>query len=200
MFNDNQTLSLRERGNSIVEGINKTISFPTNEDSYVSSSNALTLSLNDMLQRMDGDPPESVPFLVWLLENPKSPIALPGKISLYRHDCLHILLQRGISLNDEAFVLGFTMGNDRRTNQFHLMLLKLMSWLFYPKNYRFSLAQLKIFDLGVAYGRSLNIKNLNNVDFTQFAEEPIHILQEAFGIDDKTLDMLEQVETMLTNA
>ena len=73
--------------------------------------------LREALQSMGGDPPSSIPFLLWLLENPDSPIALPGKIDLYRHDCLHLLLDRGFSLYDEAFVVGFTMGNDVQTQK-----------------------------------------------------------------------------------
>lgn len=49
---------------------------------------------------------------MWLLENPDSPLPFAGKIDLYRHDCLHLLLERGLSVEDEAFVVGFTMGND----------------------------------------------------------------------------------------
>lgn len=37
---------------------------------------------------------EEIPWIVRLLENPQSPLALSGKISLFDHDCLHILLNR----------------------------------------------------------------------------------------------------------
>ena len=50
-----------------------------------------------------------IPFVIWLLENPNSLLTLPGKISLRHHDYLHVLLDRGISPQNEAFLIGFTM-------------------------------------------------------------------------------------------
>ena len=70
------------------------------------------LTLKDSLQSFKGDEQSDIPFIVRLLENPESIVPLPGQINLYNHDCLHILLDRGISLLDEAFVVGFTMGSD----------------------------------------------------------------------------------------
>lgn len=49
---------------------------------------------------------------VWMVENPESPFALAGAIDLYDHDCVHCVLDRGLLLPDEAFVIGYTMGND----------------------------------------------------------------------------------------
>ena len=65
--------------------------------------------------------------MIRLLENPESIFPLPGKINLYNHDCLHILLALGISLFDEAFVVGFTMGSDLKTNRFHVAVFKFLS-------------------------------------------------------------------------
>lgn len=76
-------------------------------------------------------------FLRELLENPDSPIALPGKIYLKDRDWLHSLLNRGFPLEDEVFIIGLTMGNDVKTNKFHLLIFKLISINFYPKNNRF---------------------------------------------------------------
>ena len=54
-------------------------------------------------------------WLVWLLENPNSPVSLTGAIDLYNHDIIHILLDRGMEVKDEAMVSGFTMGNSTAT-------------------------------------------------------------------------------------
>lgn len=157
-------------------------------------------SLRQALQDMGGDPPSSIPFLVRLLENPDSPIALPGKIDLYRHDCLHLLLNRGFSLYDEAFVIGFTMGNDVQTNWFHVAIFKLCSLLFYPKLYRFAWAHFRSFDLGVAYGRAVNVKNLNQFNFSCCQNQSLAALRHQFGIDARTLQTLHQAEAILTDA
>lgn len=143
---------------------------------------AASLTLREGLEAMGGDPPSSIPFLVRLLENPASPVALPGKIDLFGHDCLHLLLNRGFSLNDEAFVVGFTMGNDIKTNLFHLMIFQVFAFLLYPKAYRFDRAHLKTFAAGVAYGRSVRIKNLNQVNFINYQEHEISTLRALFGV------------------
>ncbi|MGB0561673.1 MAG: hypothetical protein ACPGVO_07685 [Spirulinaceae cyanobacterium] len=156
------------------------------------------LTLNQSLQQMDGDPPSNIPFIVWLLENPASPIALPGNIDLFRHDCLHLLLDRGFSLNDEAFVVGFTMGNDPATKRWHLICFKLFAWLLYPAKYRFSSMQLKIVELGFVYGRSIALKNFNRLDFAPYFNCTLAELRSHFGIDSQTLASFVQVERILS--
>ncbi|MEM8642421.1 MAG: hypothetical protein AAGG51_26930 [Cyanobacteria bacterium P01_G01_bin.54] len=155
------------------------------------------LTLNQALQQMGGDPPSSIHWMVRLLENPASPIALPGNVDLHRHDYLHLLLDRGLSLDDEAFVIGFTMGNDPATKPWHLASFKLVSWLLYPREYRFSWMQLKIFDLGLVYGRSLTTKNFNRLDFSPYFNQTLAQLRSHFGIDSQTLASFEQVEQIL---
>lgn len=112
-------------------------------------------------QDLPGDPPQDIPFLVWLLENPDSPCSLPGNISLKNHDRLHCILNQGFSSENEAYVVGFSMGNDVRANWIHLITIKIAAFLFYPKKYRFKYVDMKAFDRGVQLGRSTEIKNLN---------------------------------------
>jgi hypothetical protein len=76
---------------------------------------ASCLTLRQRLNQLGGDRPDQIPFLVWLLENPDSCFALPGCIDLHGHDCLHVLLQRGFSPYDEAFV------PQRRTGLFQII-------------------------------------------------------------------------------
>lgn len=151
-------------------------------------------TLQEAIAVRGGDPPLAIPFLVRLLENPASPIALPGKINLYGHDCLHILLDRGTSLYDEAFVVGFTMGNDEQTNWIHLTILKFFSSRFYPPKYRFNREHLKVFDLGVAYGRVVKVRNLNQLNFSHYDTQPLEVVRHQLGIDCKALEILRQVE------
>jgi hypothetical protein len=161
-----------------------------------SSTSANQQTLEAALRELNGDPPSSIPFLVWLLENPASPMPLPGKIDLYRHDCLHVLLKKGFSLQDEAFVVGFTMGNDVQTNWFHVLLFKWFSCRFYPKLYRFTPEHLRLFDLGYFLGRVIKVKNLNQVDFSRYQQQSIAALRHQFGIDCKTLQILQEAEAI----
>ncbi|MDJ0708464.1 MAG: hypothetical protein QNJ46_34780 [Leptolyngbyaceae cyanobacterium MO_188.B28] len=141
-----------------------------------------------------------VPFQVWLLENPKSFMPLPGNISLPNHDCLHLLLNRGFSPEDEAFILGFTMGNDLDTGWLHVQLFKLASRFFYPKKYQFSLEHLKRFDLGFLYGRQIaeTHPNLNRLDFLAHAHCRISEVRDLVGIRMQTLRQLWETECLLT--
>jgi hypothetical protein len=133
-----------------------------------------------------------IPFVVWLLENPKSLLALPGKISLRHHDYIHILLSRGISSQDEAFVIGFTMGNDLKTNQLHLFIYKFFAKFIYPVSYRFSKLDFMNFNLGFIYGRKIKIKQINEIDFKMYQNENIRYLRDFFGINtDETKLMRE---------
>ncbi|MCC5619983.1 hypothetical protein [Nostoc sp. CHAB 5715] len=124
-----------------------------------------------------------IPFVIWLLENPNSLLALPGKISLRHHDYIHILLGRGISPQDEAFVIGFTMGNDLKTNKLHLFIYKLFARFIYPYPYNFSTLNLRTFDLGFMYGRKIKIKQINKINFEIYQDETIGYLRNIFGIN-----------------
>ena len=149
---------------------------------WVHPSNRLQPSLQQALEAMNGDLPTGIPFLVWLLENPNSPIALPGKIDLFGHDCLHLLLNKSFSSEDEAFVVGFTMGNDAQTRWFHLIFFKIFAFLFYPKTYRFHRKHFYDFDAGVVCGRSLKTRNLNQVEIKHHLNQTIDELRSHFGI------------------
>ena len=141
------------------------------------------LTLKDCLQSLQGDEQSAIPFLVRLLENPESIVPLPGKINLYNHDCLHILLDRGISLFDEAFVVGFTMGSDLKTNRFHLAVFKFLSNLLYPQPYKFNRQQFKLFKIAFNYARKLKAKNLNQIDFKAYENQTVEELRKLLGID-----------------
>jgi len=101
----------------------------------------------------------------------------------------------GHSLADEAFVLGFTMGNDDQTNRFHRYLFKLISSTLYPKKYRFSWKDFRAFDAGFLYGRSLKFRNLNQLDFRAYQHYTVTQVCQQLGIS-KTdeVDLLQSLD------
>ena len=111
-------------------------------------------ALDKFLEKETTKNKSEVPWLVWLMENPKSPIHLHGASALNDHDYVHIILDKGQANDDEAFVIGFTMGNDDRTKEWEVKLFKFVSSKLYPKKERFTQEQLKIFDEGFMYGQS----------------------------------------------
>ncbi|MEH2395694.1 MAG: hypothetical protein V7K21_29940 [Nostoc sp.] len=162
------------------------------------SNNGVIQTLANAYEALGGDPPSKTPFLIWLLENPASPLPFPGKIDLYRHDCLHILLERSFSLYDEAFIVGFTMGNDPDSNHFHIALFKLISSVFYPKDYQFNSNHLRIFDLGLIYGNKINTKNIKDFDFQLYQHKTITEIRRELGIDLYTIQVLRRTQNLLT--
>ena len=140
-------------------------------------------TLKDCLQNINGDRQSDIPFMVRFLENPESIFPLPGKINLYNHDCLHILLDRGISLFDEAFVVGFTMGSDLKTNRLHLAVFEFLSNLLYPQQYKFDREQFKLFKIAFDYSRKLKVKNINHIDFKVYENKTVGEIRKLLGID-----------------
>lgn len=140
-------------------------------------------TLARVYDRSEGDEQADIPFVVRLLENPASPIALPGKINLRNHDYLHILLGCGQSAEEEAFVVGFTMGNDPKTNSLHVALFKFVAQFLYPIPYRFSKHDQKVFDAAFHYGRRLKTRSLNQFDFESHQHETLATLRQKLGID-----------------
>ncbi|MDR9405159.1 MAG: hypothetical protein RI580_17200, partial [Halothece sp. Uz-M2-17] len=138
--------------------------------------------LRNQLMDFSVDSATSIPWLVRLLENSQSPVALPGSISLFNHDCLHILLGRDRSPESEAYVIGFTMGNDVRCQSIHLWIFKIFALFFYPEKYRLRWSDLGEFDRGVAHGRHLDIKNLNQINFSHLQDHSIFELRKQFQL------------------
>ncbi len=150
-------------------------------------------TLKEALQDFCLDQQENIPWIIKLIENPVSPIALPGKISLYNHDCLHILLDRKVSSSDEAFVIGFTMGNDPNTRPWHLKIFKFFSSYLYPHPYKFAPQDFYALDLGFKYGKSLPAR-FNRIDFGKYKDVSIGFLRQILGINEEYLFKLKLIE------
>ena len=89
----------------------------------------------------------------WLWENPSSPIHLSGAIDLYEHDCMHCILDRGLLLPDEAFVIGYTMGNDENLKSWEPHFYLFLVSVFFPRYYCFNENERKVYFSGLEFGR-----------------------------------------------
>jgi hypothetical protein len=116
-----------------------------------------------------------------LLENPNSPISLTGAIDLENHDLVHILLDRGMDIRDEAMVIGFTMGNSTGTSSLVKWLFEFCARYLYPAGYKFNDADIVEFNRGYAYGYTRPKRNihLERFDVTQNISD----IREKFGIN-----------------
>jgi hypothetical protein len=142
------------------------------------------------VEKVFGNTLTRIPFIVWLLENPQSFLALPGKIDLNNHDCLHILLKQDKSLGEEAFVIGFCMGNDN-AKWIHLKIFKIFSRFLYPQNYRFSNDDFSInFAAGYSYGKNLKLKRINRLHLTKFYDTDVTDIRYFLEINEGELDLI----------
>lgn len=107
----------------------------------------------------------SIHWFVWLIENPNSPISLSGAVDLYNHDIIHILLNRGMDVKDEALVIGFTMGNSKSSNGLVKWLFTLCAKYLYPEGYRFGVADMKEYNRGYSYGKTRRKRNIHLAKF-----------------------------------
>ena len=122
-------------------------------------------------------------WFVWLLENPKSPIAMAGAVDLYNHDIIHILLDRGMEIGDEAAVIGFTMGNSDATSScVKWMFLFCAKWL-YPEGYRFQDDDIQEYEKGYAYGSNLSKRDIHLESFD--INEDVRDIRKRFRINYK---------------
>jgi len=119
-----------------------------------------TMTLGGVLETMPANNSDDVPEIIRRYENPESPDALPGAISLERHDCLHVLLGRGLHVQDEAFIIGATMGSASDISDEALDLFVKVSTEEYPEHWRFSSEHIQSFRLGVGFSLD-NLPNRN---------------------------------------
>lgn len=126
---------------------------------------------------------DGIPAIVKLVENPASLLALPGKIGLFDHDCLHVILAEDTSLNGEAFLVGFCMGSDNETKKFHVTIFKFVSRFLYPAKYQFKPDHFVYFNAGFDYGRSLKRKSINKIDFARIESDSVDNIREYLGVD-----------------
>lgn len=151
-------------------------------------------TLAEVYHSMPRDSAEDVPWIVRALENPASPLALPGAVELVAHDCIHALLGRGLLPQDEAFVLGFTMGTARGLKRWHMNMLRLCAERLYRGAYRFSHLDGEVFAFGVACGHLSGAEPLAEVDFHACFGARVCDVRRALGLDSATLAGFYEIE------
>lgn len=155
------------------------------------------ITLREAYEAMPGDAAAAIPWYVRLLENPASPVALPGGIDLFGHDCVHILLGRGTLPPDEAFVLGVTMGASGRLAPWQQRLFALATRRFYRAPFRFTRSELVVYDMAVEYGRHAGIRPLHTVAWRDLLDHPMRTVRAAVGVRAGELAALYRTELAL---
>ena len=140
-------------------------------------------TLREVLDTLPAAPPDAIPWIVRLFENPQGWLRLHGAIDLPHHDMIHVLLGRGLLGQDEAFVIGFTMGATKAVSRLEQCWFKfVVSWL-YPAPYTIPRRILAAYDLGVAAGRAMGVENLHRALRDEMLDRPLGETRRLLGID-----------------
>ncbi len=157
-------------------------------------------TLRAVIKTMPANEQTDISAIVKLFENPASPIALPGAVNLERHDCIHAILGRGLLAQDEAFVIGFTMGTSKYIGSFTEALFKKISRYLYPKPYKFSKEHLIAFEIGMRYGKVCKAEEVYDFPFEHFLDEKLSVIRKKLGISITELKQLYKAERILIPA
>jgi hypothetical protein len=127
---------------------------------------------------------EEVPLIIKLTENPKyfTSKLFTGAVDLFTHDCIHVLLGRGLLPKDEAFVIGYTMGSAKKMSRWRRNLFLWVSKYLYPEGYRFREEERYIFYSGVMAGSKCR-SDLSEADFKKLTKFQIENVRKYLGVD-----------------
>lgn len=151
----------------------------------------------DGLQALGAKPAE-IPLMVRLVENPKYEIPgldpFHGRVDLHKHDLIHIVLGRGLLAEDEAFVVGFTMGSTNRVTTTEERLYTLVSRYLYPKVYRFNDRCIAIFKDATKLGYISDCVPLNEADLDSYLDSSLEDVRRALRIETDLLLAYYRIE------
>jgi len=139
-----------------------------------------------------------IPLLVKLVENPR--FSMPGfrlfhgAVDLHQHDCIHMLLGRGLLEMDEAFVIGFTMGSTNKVTTTEETLFGWIARYLYPKIYKFSEQHLVIFRDAVRLGYISSCQSLDKVDFQALQHKSLKEVRAELGLEPELLETYYRME------
>jgi len=157
------------------------------------------LTLEKSLERMKDFTlrQDEVPLIIQLVENPRYDIGLfAGNVDLFTHDCIHILLGRGLLVKDEAFVIGYTMGSTKKMSRVRKNLFMFCSKYLYPKEYRFGEEERFIFNLGVAAGNKCEV-DLSQIKFKELLDYRVEEIRFLLGVRENLLRSCYSLERKL---
>ena len=131
---------------------------------------------------------EEVPLVIKLTENPDyiTSKLFTGAVRLFSHDCIHILLGRGLLLKDEAFVIGYTMGSGKKMSRWRRNLFLWVTKRLYPEGYKFTEEERYIFYSGVMAGSKCS-SDLSKVNFEELVNYKVDHVRELLGVDKELL-------------
>ena len=144
-------------------------------------------TLREVLSELPAAPATAIPWIVRVFENDKGWLRLHGAVNLKNHDMIHVLLGRGLLDQDEAFVIGFTMGSTKAVSWLEKAFFKFAVSSLYPEPYRISRKMLAAYDLGLEAGEAFGVKNLHLVLRDDMLDRPLGETRRELQIDTRRL-------------
>ena len=140
-------------------------------------------TMRQVLATLPAAPPEAIPWIVRLFENPEGWLRLHGAVDLAHHDRIHVLLGRGLLGQDEAFVIGFTMGSTKAVSWAEEWWFKFAASNLYPAPYRMPRKILAAYELGLEAGRGMGVRDIHRAVDDSMLDRPLGEVRRALGID-----------------
>jgi len=148
--------------------------------------------------RVVGAPAQKIPLIIRIMENPKFNIGgktlFHGAVTLHQHDCIHIVLGRGLLPKDEAFTIGFTMGSTHQISTTEENLFALIAQNFYPEVYKFSEEDAEVYHDAIKLGSISHCAPLTQFDFDAVRHMSLGAIREQIGIETDLLGAYFAVE------
>ena len=133
---------------------------------------SLTEAYSDMQKYVTAKQQHEIPFIVQFCENPKySHYRLnlfKGATTIKTHDLIHIILNADMSMDGEAYSIGYTMGNTKQNSQLEINIFLFLVQYIYPKKFKFSKNNIKKFQDGFSDGERSNYTNLHSIKIDDF--------------------------------
>ena len=145
------------------------------------------LTLREVLGTLPAAPPGAIPWIVRTFENPRGWLRLHGAVDLADHDMTHVLLGRGLLDQDEAFVIGFTMGSTKAVSRLERAFFRYVVSHIYPDPYRIPPRILAAYDLGLEAGRAMGVRDIHRAVGGHLLDRPLGESRRDLGIDTRRL-------------
>lgn len=106
-----------------------------------------------------------------------------GTMDLHQHDCIHILLGRGLLDMDEVFTAGFSMGSSKKVTESEHSLYAFTAKHLYPNVYKFTDQEMALFKDAIKLSFISNCSPLEQFKFDDWLEQPVGTVRDAVGIE-----------------
>ncbi len=185
-------------------------------------------TFREVLATLPATPPDGIPWVIRLFENPSSRWASPGAITLARHDHVHVLLGRGLKGEDEGFVIGFTCGaatqvenrqtallramtylvapfadrraRDRRIRDWQYAIFEFAATRLYRPPYRFGHDEITAFRLGYGFGERCPVRDVHDFPFEDHEDDTVGEVRERLGVGVAQLEAVYRQERALLHS